>query len=421
MNTFGVSSNNLQKSSDIFDIWFDSGSSFNSVLKQNSSVADLYCEGVDQFTGWFQSSLLLSIALNKQSPYKNLLVHGFVVDENNRKMSKSIGNVIEPSQAIHGVKNKLPQAGLDALRFWVAHEYYKQNIQIGCVILEKMVKRTFEIRSVVRYVVGNLSDLNDLSKDLVPYEKLMPTDKLILSRLSSTVGQVTECYETMNLNKSLSLAEKFVLTQLSSFYIRAVKDRLYYEKSTSLERRSAQTALYHILVKLLLMLAPVLPHLAEEAFYNSILGKECSESGVEISLFRSEFSLSVDNKWTNKTLESVFELVDAMCDKFNKELQANNPALYNVVLNCDQNAFSLFEEYRKQTGSNSWLVECFGCAEINLNANDSNSSQVKIDEINYSFSLELSKVSERYTCPRCRRFSSKKESELCTRCNEIVI
>jgi isoleucyl-tRNA synthetase len=115
----------VSKSTDIFDIWFDSGSSFHAVLQE---TADLYCEGLDQFSGWFQSSLLLSVAFGDKSPYKSLLVHGFVVDEQNRKMSKSLGNVIEPEQAIRGGTNRMPQAGLDTLRFWIAHEYYKYRI-----------------------------------------------------------------------------------------------------------------------------------------------------------------------------------------------------------------------------------------------------------------------------------------------------
>jgi isoleucyl-tRNA synthetase len=145
-------------------------------------------------------------------------------------MSKSIGNVIEPRQAIVGIPNKLPQCGLDTLRFWIAHEYYKPQIQIGSNILEKFLKRTFEIRSILRFIVGNLSDLNAEQLNLIEYESLLPIDKYILNSLNSLLESVTYSYEEMNLNRVVTLIENFYLANLSSFYIKSVKDRLYWLK-----------------------------------------------------------------------------------------------------------------------------------------------------------------------------------------------
>lgn len=216
----------MQKSADIFDIWFDSGSAFT----MTNESADLYCEGVDQFTGWFQSSLLLSVALRNQSPYKSLLVHGFVVDESDRKMSKSLGNVIEPRQAIEGQPGggakKMPAAGLDTMRFWVAHEHHKPQIQIGPTIVDKFLKRAFEIRSVVRFVTANLADYEP--EKAVTYHHLLPLDKYILANLCQTVDLVTTYYDDMHINKALNTLEAFFLSKLSSYYIKCVKVKPYF-------------------------------------------------------------------------------------------------------------------------------------------------------------------------------------------------
>ena len=141
-----------------------------------------------------------------------------MVDEANRKMSKSIGNVIEPRQAIQGIPGKLPSCGLDVLRFWIAHEYYKPQIQIGKTILEKFHKRTFEIRSILRFIIGNLHDLDvkKLDQQLIPYEAILPIDKYLLHQLNSLIDLVVTNYDEMQLNKTICLIENFLLTQVSS-------------------------------------------------------------------------------------------------------------------------------------------------------------------------------------------------------------
>jgi isoleucyl-tRNA synthetase len=401
-----------EKSTDIFDIWFDSGSTFNSVVK--SQQADLYCEGVDQFTGWFQSSLLLGVALNNQSPYKKLLVHGFVVDENNRKMSKSVGNVIEPAQAIYGVKNKMPQSGLDALRFWVAHEYNKSNIQIGPAILDKFIKRVFDLRSVFRFVVGNLNDFSGLERDLIDYELLNPVDKFILCKLSALIDPVVDNYNSMNLNRSINLIENFVLTHLSSFYIKSAKDRLYCDKADSLQRRSAQTALYYVLVKLLPTIAPILPHLAEEAFLNSPMIKEKSTS----SLFRSELSMHGDSRWKNESIDGLFDVVNFLRDRFNERIKTDNAATFDLTIQCDESLFKLLTA----ESSSSWLGDCFGCASLKCEVLANTVSLTEFDStgIKFLYRIEVDKCKDKFSCPRCRRFIADEEHGLCVRCAGLV-
>ena len=375
--------------------------------------ADVYCEGVDQFSGWFQSSLLLSIGLNGQAPYKNILVHGFVVDEQNHKMSKSVGNVIEPRQAIRGVQNKLPECGLDTLRFWVAHEYYKPHIQIGKAVLEKFLKRTFEIRSILRFVTGNLSDFD--KSHLLPYESLLPTDKFILNQLSSTLEQVVDNYEDININKSILTIENFFLTQLSSFYINSVRDRLYCEARGSLERRSSQTALYHVLTKSLAMLGPILPHVSEEAFQNSIL-KQTGDS-----LFRSdEFHFNTDPSWSNEQIAALYGALGHVRDAFYEEIQSEKMALYEVNIECTQNLYDLMQS----TGlaADSWLTELFGCSQVqySVSLDQSHPKSFTINGVEYSFKLRAAKNQRVFACNRCRRYKSNGEDVLCHRCTEVL-
>lgn len=382
---------NLEKSTDIFDIWFDSGSTFNSVL---SAQSDLYCEGMDQFTGWFQSSLLLSVALKDQAPYKSLLVHGFVVDEQHRKMSKSLGNVIEPQQAIRGVANKLPQCGLDTLRFWIAHEYYKPQIQIGPSILDKFIKRSFEIRSIVRFVTGNLSDLDAP----IEYSQLIPTDKYILHKLNDLIDQVKENYDDMQLNKSVNLIENFLLTQLSSFYVKAVKDRLYCDRRDSLERRSAQTALYHVLSKILVALGPVMPHLAEEAYLNSSLAQKHGQT-----LFRSDLKLEIVKEWQNTDIDKLFQLVLLVKEKFNEKIQNNNPAVFKAVVGCDKKVLEVL------ISNINCLEECIGCAKLELQVSNEGMG-VDVEDVSQIVS----------SCLRCRRYVCENNKKICERCSKVV-
>ena len=389
-----------------------------------NKVADLYCEGVDQFSGWFQSSLLLSIGLNKQAPYKNILVHGFVVDETNRKMSKSIGNVIEPRQAIHGIPGKLPACGLDVLRFWIAHEYYKPHIQIGKAILEKFHKRTFEIRSILRFITGNLNDLdvNKLDQQLVPYEAILPIDKYLLHQLNSLIDLVVTNYDEMQLNKTICLIENFFLTQVSSFYIKSVRDRLYCESLESLERRSCQTTLYYLLTKSLLMIAPILPHLAEEAFYFSILQKKPNKMN-DYSLFRSDFKLETNPVWYNKSIEELFLVVDQFRTCFFDQIQSEKMTIFEVNIKCNQQLYDLLETYSKT--SNDWLLECLGCSKLNIaKINEETNCQdlkiVKLNEIDYGFELRVKKLTDQFFCSRCRRYTSHRENEICFRCVNVL-
>lgn len=263
---------NLKKGQDTMDVWFDSGSSWSGVLETREGVrhpADLYLEGSDQHRGWFQSSLLTSVAATGSPPYKNVLTHGFVLDEKGLKMSKSIGNVVDPRSVILGGKNakKEPAYGADVLRLWVASVDYSSDVLIGDRIIRQVADVYRKIRFTLRFLLGNISDF-DPATDTVPYESLSYTDQYILKRFTSLVDECTAAYENFQFNRVYQAFQRFVVLDLSNFYLDVAKDRLYIRDPASEERRSCQTVLNYLLRGMLPILAPILPHMAEDAWLN---------------------------------------------------------------------------------------------------------------------------------------------------------
>ncbi|MEY3370159.1 MAG: hypothetical protein RLZZ361_829 [Cyanobacteriota bacterium] len=257
---------NLVKEMDTMDVWFDSGSTHRTVVMQRPELCpdgkfhpvDLYLEGSDQHRGWFQSSLLTSVATNGKAPYKAVLTHGFVMDEKGRKMSKSLGNVVDPIQVMDSY-------GADILRLWVASVDYSIDIKVG----ENMFKQLSDIyrnfRNTARYMLGNLFDF-DPQFNYVAYDQLWELDKLLLHKLQELIGKLEECFDNYQFFKYYQLIQNFCSVDLSSFYFDIIKDRLYTHGTNSLSRRSAQTVCYELLSAINRMLVPVLPHLAEDIF-----------------------------------------------------------------------------------------------------------------------------------------------------------
>lgn len=251
----------FRKESDIMDVWFDSGSSHAAVLEQRPELkwpADLYLEGSDQHRGWFQSSLLTSIATKGEPPYNAVLTHGFVVDGEGRKMSKSVGNVIYPNEVIS-------QYGADILRLWVASADYKADIRISKDILKQMSEVYRKIRNTFRYILGNLNDF-DPAKDQVNYDQLLEIDRWALMRLEQVRAKVTKAYEDYEYHLLYHTVHNFCAVDLSSIYLDILKDRLYASVPNSVERRAAQTTMYQIMRTLVTLLSPVLSFTMEEVW-----------------------------------------------------------------------------------------------------------------------------------------------------------
>lgn len=267
------------KGEDTMDVWFDSGSSWASVLQDSrggdgGGVADVYLEGLDQHRGWFQSSLLTSVAVQNRAPYKVLVTHGFVLDKAGDKMSKSVGNVLNPEDILDA-----KGFGTDVMRLWVGSSDNSQDVPVSDEILKQNSDLLQKIRVTCRFMLGNLSDFTPC-EDGVRYSRLSKLDRYILHVLSDYISKAMISYDTMKFSNFCHSLVTFIPNDLSSFYFDIIKDTLYCEGKASRKRRSTQTALYHLLRTLVQSVAPVLPHLAEEVYQHPPLEGQVSENGV---------------------------------------------------------------------------------------------------------------------------------------------
>jgi isoleucyl-tRNA synthetase len=256
-----------RKGTDTMDVWFDSGSSWASVAKARGLKypVDMYLEGSDQHRGWFQSSLLTSVAVNDIAPYKTVLTHGYVVDENGRKMSKSLNNGVDPKIIIEGGKNQKqePPYGADVLRLWVSSVDYSSDVRIGNNIVKQLGDIYRKIRNTARFLLGNLHDF-DPQKDAVAYSDLPELDKYMLHRITEVFADITDAYENYQFYRFFQTIQNFCVVDLSNFYLDIAKDRLYISSENSFRRRSCQTVLAIAVENLAKSIAPVLSHMAED-------------------------------------------------------------------------------------------------------------------------------------------------------------
>ncbi len=247
-----------QKGEDTMDVWFDSGTSWASVLKDTEGMADMYLEGNDQHRGWFLSSLLTSVAVRERAPYRSIVTHGFVLDKSGDKMSKSLGNVTSPDDVVRSKK-----LGADVLRMWVASSNFTQDVQLTDTTFVWNQENVRKVRNSCRFLLGNLADF-DVQRDLLSFEKLSKLDRYLLHLLRDYSNTALKGYDSLSFSTILQKLLHFISFDLSAFHFYASKDRLYCEAESSHKRRSAQTTLYHTLLTMVKSFAPVLPHLAEE-------------------------------------------------------------------------------------------------------------------------------------------------------------
>ncbi|MDD2557328.1 MAG: isoleucine--tRNA ligase [Desulfuromonas sp.] len=271
---------------DILDVWFDSGVSHAAVLEQRPELhtpADMYLEGSDQHRGWFHSSLLASVGTRDVAPYKAVLTHGFVVDGNGRKMSKSQGNVVAPEKVIQ-------KFGAEVLRLWVAAQDYQDDIRISDEILLRLSDAYRRIRNTARYILGNIHDF-DPALDAVPPEQMLELDRWVLSRLAHLGARVDRAYREYDFHVIYQVVHNFCSGELSATYLDILKDRLYTAPTCSLARRSAQSAMYRILDELTRMIAPILTFTAEE-IWEQLPGQR--EKSVHVADFAKTEAALVD-------------------------------------------------------------------------------------------------------------------------------
>ena len=288
----------FRKEKDIMDVWFDSGVTWRAVVEKRSeqlghTPVEMYLEGSDQHRGWFQSSLLTSMAVQGNAPYKSVLTHGFVFGEDGRKMSKSLGNYIRPDDII---KNY----GADILRLWAASVDYRNDTKIGDNIIKQLAEIFKKTRNTARFLLGNIFDF-DPTQDYVKYEDLKPIDKFALHKLNKVVEEVTVAFDNYEFYKYFQCLQNFAAVDLSSFYLDIVKDRLYTAGKKSVSRRACQTVLYETLQVLVRILTPVMPHQAEDIWQNT---PEMQRGGLE-SILLADW-VKFNKEWDNAQLEEDF-------------------------------------------------------------------------------------------------------------------
>ncbi|KAF9365674.1 hypothetical protein BGX34_009009 [Mortierella sp. NVP85] len=306
---------------DTMDVWFDSGTSWTMIEEKMPRphlpfVADVYSEGSDQHRGWFQSSLLTSVALTGKAPYGTLITHGFLLDEKGFKQSKSLGNTVDPAVVIFGGKNlqKDPAYGMDVLRLWAASSEYTKDIAIGKTILSQVAESVRKFRITARFMLGNLNGFKE--NEQVKYEDLSRLDKFMLAEVYQFSKNVTSGYDDLLFNKVFTQLQYFTSTTLSSFYLDIIKDSLYSDAEKSLQRRAIQTVLFHTLNAFTRSIAPLAPHLSEEVYEHY---RDCF-STPQPSVFRSGW-LHAPESWNNIQLRDEFSVLKQLRGEANQLLE----------------------------------------------------------------------------------------------------
>jgi len=257
----GAEAADYDKATDTLDVWFDSGTTHFAVLDQRDELtnpADMYLEGSDQHRGWFQTSLLTSEAMYERPPFKQVLTHGFVVDENGRKMSKSLGNIITPQEEIN-------KTGADMLRLWIASSDYRYEMSAGKTVFKGAIDMYRRIRNTLRFLLANTDDF-DPATNSVDINELVSLDKFIIERAQTVQAQIISAYDAMDFHQVTQHITAFCSQDLGSFYLDIIKDRQYTTQTDGQPRRSAQTAIYHIAEALIRWITPILSFTAQEAW-----------------------------------------------------------------------------------------------------------------------------------------------------------
>ncbi|XP_059947408.1 isoleucine--tRNA ligase, mitochondrial [Mesoplodon densirostris] len=415
---------------DILDIWFDSGTSWSYVLPGTDQRADLYLEGKDQLGGWFQSSLLTSVAARNKSPFKTVVVHGFTLGEKGEKMSKSLGNVIDPDVVINGGQDqsKEPPYGADVLRWWVAESNVFSEVIISPSVLNAARDDISKLRNTLRFLLGNVAGFNP-ETDSIPVNNMYIIDQYMLHLLQDLANKITDSYKQYDFGKVVRLLRAFYTRELSNFYFSIIKDRLYCENADDPKRRSCQTALAEILDVMVRSFAPILPHLAEEVFQYIPYIKEPK------SVFRTGW-IRTSSIWKKPGLEEAIEGACAMRDSFLGSIPGRNAAEYEVIIVIEPGLlFEIMEMLQaEETSSTSQLNELMMASQTTLLSQEPRAVTADVTELKGTFLINLEggdireessyKVlvvpTTKEKCPRCWKYTAESSDTLCPRCAEVV-
>ena len=396
----------FKKETDIMDVWFDSGSTHESVLAERGlPEATMYLEGSDQYRGWFQSSILTSVATKGKAPYKEVLTHGYTVDEQGRKMSKSIGNVVAPQEIIK-------ESGADVLRLWVLSSDYKSDVSVSKNIIKQVTEVYRKIRNTARYILGNTSDFD--VNNPVEYKDLMEIDKWALTRLNKLVRDCTKAYDTYDFHEAYHAINQFCVVDMSQFYLDIIKDRLYTSKKDSVERRAAQTAMYEILSVLVRILAPMTCFTAEEIW--KFMPHRAGENTESVML---EYYPKVNPSYENEAIALKWEKLIKIKDEVAKKLEvARANKEIGLSLAAKVTLFVEGDEYEFLKGEEELLKEIFIVSDVEIQENRRNADE----EVSIGVKVE---VAEGEKCERCWMISktvgqNPEHPTICHRCAENI-
>ena len=427
-NKYKEESHLWRKGLDTMDVWFDSGSSWAAVCQQRDELeypADLYLEGSDQHRGWFQSSLLTSVAVNNKPPYKRVLTHGFALDENGRKMSKSLGNVVDPNIIINGGPNQKiqPAYGADVLRLWVSSVDYSVDVPIGSNILKQLSDVYRKVRNTARYLLGNIHDFDPFIEE-IEIDRLPILDKWMLNRLVEVSDQITVSYENYEFSKFFQILQSFCVVDLSNFYLDIAKDRLYVSAKDDFRRRSCQFVLSKIVETLAVLISPVLCHMAEDIWQNIPYKKKSK------SVFQRGWP-SFPDSWRNSELNQHVSNLRNLRVEINKAIEGcRNRQIIGAALETEVN---FLPENQSINQSLSWLNN-FGNKEVdsysdwliisNFRKVEDLSDNSLITEKNEFGKIQVLKAKGK-KCDRCWHyqeltFQGIGNTKLCKRCSSII-
>lgn len=405
----GSPNGTFTKETDIMDVWFDSGSSHQAVLLERDDLvrpADLYLEGSDQYRGWFNSSLSTAVAVTGEAPYKGVLSHGFALDGEGRKMSKSIGNVVIPAKVMN-------QLGADILRLWVASVDYQADVRVSDAILKQVAEVYRKIRNTFRFLMGNLADFTPA--DRVPYENLREVDQFMLVKLNKLIKNVRRAYENYEFAGIYHAINNFCTLDLSSFYLDFAKDVLYIEATDNHERRAIQTVLYESLLALTKLVSPILSHTADEVwkFIPSV-----TEESVQLTDLPEYQELSNSNALEEKWTEFMYlrdDVLKALEEARNQKVIGKSLTA-KVTLYVNEKSRQLLDsidENMKQL----FIISGF---EVAGTYEEAPENAVKLE----TAAIVITKA-EGETCERCWIVTPEvgqnpEHSTLCNRCADVV-
>nr|WP_019792883.1 isoleucine--tRNA ligase [Streptococcus sobrinus] len=403
----GSPNGQFTKETDIMDVWFDSGSSWNGVMNQREGLgypADLYLEGSDQYRGWFNSSLITSVAVNGHAPYKAVLSQGFVLDGKGEKMSKSKGNIISPNDVAK-------QYGAEILRLWVASVDTDNDVRVSMEILGQVSESYRKIRNTLRFLLANTSDFK--KEEAVAYEELRQVDQYMVVKFNQLVATITKAYENYRFMDVYKAVNNFLTVDLSAFYLDFAKDVVYIEAADNLARRQMQTVFYDILVKITKLLTPILPHTAEEIW--SYLDQE-AEDFVQLA----EMPEAKDFANQDSLLEAwdAFMTFRAQAQKALEE--ARNAKLIGKSLEAHLTVYASPEVKADLENLDSDLAQLLIVSELTISEKEAPEDAVKFESVAFKVQHARGEV-----CDRCRRTDeSTKERPygvtICDHCAGIV-